>query len=57
MLKLLSKNFRRFSQTKQLQYPVYSFAKDIPASEQRTHFNLFKAINSALDIALETDPT
>jgi len=57
MMKLLTKNISRFSQAKQLQYPVYNFAKDIPASEQRTHWNLFKAVNSALDIALETDPT
>ena len=57
MMKLLTQCISRFSQAKQLQYPVYNYAKDIPASEQRTHWDLFKAVNSALDIALETDPT
>ena len=53
MFRLLTKNIFLASQTKQaLQYPLYTFAKDIPASEQRTHWNLFKAVNSALDIAL-----
>lgn len=57
MMRLLTKNISKVSQVKELQYPVYNFAKDIPSSEQRTHWNLFKAVNSALDIALETDPT
>lgn len=40
-----------------LSYPSYTFAKDIPASLQRTHWNLFQAINSGIDVALETDQT
>lgn len=40
-----------------IQYPTFTFAKDIPSDFQRTHWNLFHAINSAIDIALETDPT
>jgi len=57
MIRLLTKNISKASQIKDVQYPLYNYAKDIPASEQRTHWNLFKAVNSALDIALETDPT
>lgn len=58
MIRLLTKNICLASQAKQThQYPLYNYAKDIPASHQRTHWNLFKAVNSALDIALETDPT
>lgn len=49
------KNLFRFSQTNQ---PIkYTYAKDIPATVQRNHMNLFTAINSAIDISLETDPT
>ena len=32
-----------------------AFAKDLPSDMERKHMNLFTAINSALDIALETD--
>lgn len=35
----------------------YTYAKDIPGTVQCNHMNLFTAINSAIDISLETDPT
>ena len=35
----------------------YTFAKDIPATVPKNHMNLFTAINSAIDISLETDST
>lgn len=35
----------------------FDFAKNIPLSVFRSHQNLFQAVNSAMDIALETDPT
>lgn len=35
----------------------YTYARDIPTSIPRNHMNLFTAINSAIDICLETDPT
>ena len=38
-------------------YPTYNFAKDIPEHQERVHWNLFQAVNSAIDIALETDST
>lgn len=34
-----------------------TFAKDLPDSLPRAHMNLFQSINSAIDIALETDHT
>lgn len=53
MIKLLTKSISRFTQVREaLQYPLYTYAKDIPTSQQRTHWNLFQAVNSALDIAL-----
>ncbi len=36
-------------------YFSYAFAKDIPQAMETTKMNLFQAVNSALDIALETD--
>lgn len=30
----------------------YTYARDIPATVQRNHMNLFTAINSAIDISL-----
>ena len=58
MMKLLRCCAYRMSQAKtNLAFPVYDFAKDIPEQEERTHWNLFHAVNSAIDIALETDPT
>lgn len=38
-------------------YETYNFAKDIPQTVERTHWNLFQAVNSAIDLALESDPT
>lgn len=35
----------------------YTFAKDIPSSVPREHMNLYQSINSAIDVALATDPT
>jgi hypothetical protein len=53
MMKLLIRPFFLASQVQQAyKYPIYNYAKDIPATEQRTHRNLFMAVNSALDIAL-----
>lgn len=58
MLRLLSKRVANFSQAQaNLAYPLYNYAKDIPEHTERTHWNLFQAVNSAMDIALETDPT
>lgn len=48
-------NFTSNAHTHQVQR--YNFAKDIPGTVQRNHMNLFTAINSAIDISLETDPT
>jgi hypothetical protein len=54
----LLKNMVSFSQLSQKhEVPKYAFAKDIPETVQRNHMNLFTAINSAIDISLETDPT
>ena len=50
------KNIFNFSSTK-TQAQKYTYARDIPSSVQRNHMNLFTAINSAIDICLETDPT
>jgi len=50
------KNLFRFS-TQNNPVQKYTYARDIPASVQRNHMNLFTAINSAIDISLETDPT
>lgn len=41
-----------FSNTNLKPSQHYNFAKDIPADVPRTHWNLFMAINSAIDIAL-----
>lgn len=49
------KNFFNFSTNNAIQ--LYTYAKDIPSNVQRNHMNLFTAINSAIDICLETDPT
>ena len=38
-------------------YATYNFAKDIPSSYQRNKLNLFSSVNSAIDIALASDPT
>ena len=35
----------------------YALAKDISGMVQRKHMNLFEAVNSAIDIALEKDST
>lgn len=35
----------------------YNLEADIPESMPRRHMNMMEAINSALDIALGTDPT
>ncbi len=51
------KNIFRFSSNNNLITNKYVFAKDIPGTVQRHHMNLFTAINSAIDICLETDPT
>lgn len=49
--------FRFTSMNKNSQIQKYTYAKDIPSTVQRTHMNLFTAINSAIDITLETDST
>lgn len=38
-------------------YETYNYARDIPQTVERTHWNLFQAVNSAIDLALESDPT
>lgn len=54
----LLKNIFAFSKLSQKHDVVkYDFAKDIPGTVQKNHMNLFTAINSAIDISLETDPT
>jgi 2-oxoisovalerate dehydrogenase E1 component beta subunit len=35
----------------------FAFACDIPSDAERKELNLFMAINNAMDIAMETDPT
>jgi 2-oxoisovalerate dehydrogenase E1 component beta subunit len=35
----------------------FTFASDIPSSVERKELNLFMAINNAMDIAMEKDPT
>lgn len=37
-------------------FQTFNFAKDIPESYERIHWNLFSAVNSAIDLALESDP-
>lgn len=58
---MYSKVFRNIfnftSANKSHQVHKYTYAKDIPGTIQRNHMNLFTAINSAIDISLETDPT
>lgn len=56
MIKLLTRNLFKGAQAKATA-TTYNFAKDIPKSEERIRQNLFMAVNSAIDIALETDPT
>ena len=51
MYSRFSTNLFRFTTNK------YTYAKDIPHTVQRSHMNLFTAINSAIDITLETDKT
>ena len=50
------RNIFNFSSTTTLP-KRYTYARDIPTTVQRNHMNLFTAINSAIDICLETDPT
>ena len=50
------KSIFKFSSTNN-QTQKYTYAKDIPSSIPKNHMNLFTAINSAIDISLETDPT
>lgn len=33
------------------------FSKDLPADLEKKNMNLYQAVNSAMDIALATDPT
>ena len=57
-MRVLTKSFFNFTVQQQPNQPNhYTFAKDIPQSVKRTHMNMFQAINSAIDIALETDHT
>ena len=58
-MRALTRNLFKFTAQKQSaeQPPHYIFAKDIPDSAKRTHMNMFQSINSAIDIALETDQT
>ena len=58
MIKLLRSSLWRFSQAQtNPNSSHYVYGKDIPASVERTKLNLFQAVNSAMDIALETDHT
>ena len=59
LMKIFTRNLYRFSVQSQAKEASnhFTFAKDIPASLPRTHMNLFQSINSAIDIALETDHT
>lgn len=57
MIRLLTKSLFSIAQTAPALGNNYNFAKDIPASEPRTQLNLFQAVNSALDVALQTDQT
>lgn len=57
MIRGLTRCFSSFSQAQALSYPLYNYARDIPDSEDKTHRNLFQAVNSAIDLALESDPT
>jgi hypothetical protein len=57
MYSKLFSNLFKFTSTKQLQTHKYTYAKDIPHTVQRNHMNLFTAVNSAIDITLETDST
>ena len=58
-MRILTRSFFRFSSQSQTQSkPIqYKYARDIPESVPKTHMNLFQAVNSAIDIALETDHT
>ena len=35
----------------------FKLARDIPEDMPREHMNLYQAVNSAIDVALATDPT
>ena len=59
MMRVAINNFYRVS-TQANPSPAtakFRLAKDIDASLPRKHMNLFESVNSALDIALETDKT
>ena len=43
--------------TKRFSTAKYTLEKDIPATVPKKFMNMYEAINSALDIALETDST
>lgn len=54
MLRTLTNTINKISQ---YSYSTYALAKDIPQSLEHTRINLYQAVNSAIDIALETDKT
>lgn len=60
-MRLITRNAIRFASQKEAHINQsqshFTFAKDIPSSLPREHMNLFKSINSAIDVALATDPT
>lgn len=56
MIRLLTKIFRMHPRSKIYNIPL-QLRQRYTSLRKRTHWNLFKAVNSALDIALETDPT
>ena len=53
----LNNLFRIATQAKNDTAKNYRYAKDIPDSVPREKINLYQAVNSAIDIALETDNT
>lgn len=59
-MRVCAKNIFKFATTqadKKKNVPNFAFAKDIPADMPREHMNLFQSINSAIDVALGSDPT
>jgi len=49
--------FFQFATSRSFATTKYRTAADIPANVERKKINLFQSVNSALDIALQTDKT
>lgn len=57
MIRVGFSNIFRIAQAQSKTATNYRVANDIPDSVPREHMNLYQAVNSAIDVALETDKT